>query len=107
MLKISYVYYNITVLKLCSISFHRSVTHEQMYDGQQLEETQSAHSIGIVENPLYADNEVGLDEPRFAALSAKEKEEEVNLNNIIMLLVIHIIVKWGIKLLCRPHMVET
>ena len=28
-----------------------------MYDEQQLEETQSAHSIGIVENPLYVEEE--------------------------------------------------
>lgn len=47
-----------------------------MYDEQQLDETQSAHSIGVVENPLYAEDE-GSFEPRFSALSAKEKEAEV------------------------------
>ena len=48
-----------------------------MYDQQTLDETQSAHSIGVVENPLYADDEGGF-EPTFAALSAKEKEAEVS-----------------------------
>ena len=52
-----------------------------MYDEQALDETQSAHSIGVVENPLYADDEGGF-EPTFAALSAKEKEAEVSCVNI-------------------------
>ncbi len=38
----------------------------------------SGHSIGIVENPLFADND-GLEEmPSYAALSAKEKAAEVS-----------------------------
>lgn len=55
----------------------RETSHERMYDEQQLDETQSAHSIGVVENPLYADEEGGF-EPSFATLSAKEKEAEVS-----------------------------
>lgn len=49
-----------------------------MYDEQTLDETQSSQSIGIVENPLYAEDEGGLQMPSFAALSAKEKEAEVS-----------------------------
>lgn len=48
-----------------------------MYDEQTLDETQSSQSIGIVENPLYAEDEGGF-QPSFAALSAKEKEAEVS-----------------------------
>ena len=48
-----------------------------MIDEHTLDETQSSHSIGVVENPLYAEDE-GF-EPRFAALSAKEKEAEVSI----------------------------
>lgn len=40
------------------------------------DDAQSHHSIGIVENPLYAEQE-GFDTPSYAALSAKEKEAEV------------------------------
>ena len=36
---------------------YRPPSHERMYDEQQLEETQSAHSIGVVENPLYVEEE--------------------------------------------------
>ena len=39
-----------------------------------MEESRSAHSIGIVENPLYAEDEAG---PTFSGLAAKEKEAEV------------------------------
>lgn len=38
------------------------------------EESRSTHSIGIVENPLYAEDEAG---PTYAGLTAKEKEAEV------------------------------
>lgn len=48
-----------------------------MRDDQQLDETLSSHSIGVVENPLYAEDE-GTFEPSFAALSAKEKAAEVS-----------------------------
>ena len=61
-----------TLITLC-----RPVSHERMYDEQTLTETQSAMSIGVVENPLYAEDEVGF-QPSFAALSAKEKEAEVS-----------------------------
>lgn len=44
---------------------------------EQLDETLSSHSIGVVENPLYAEDE-GAFEPSFAALSAKEKAAEVS-----------------------------
>lgn len=54
----------------------RPVTHERMYDEQTLDEVQSAHSIGIVENPLYAEDEGGF-QPSFAVLSAKEKDADV------------------------------
>ena len=54
-----------------------SCRNEQLYDEQQLDETQSAHSIGVVENPLYAEDE-GTFQPSFAALSAKEKAAEVS-----------------------------
>ena len=47
-----------------------------MYDEQTLDETRSSQSIGVVENPLYAEDE-GF-QPSFAALSAKEKEAEVS-----------------------------
>lgn len=43
------------------------------------DDIQSRHSIGIVENPLYAEND-DLDTPSYAALSEKEKEAEVNLH---------------------------
>lgn len=56
---------------------YRPVSHERMYDEQTLTETQSSQSIGIVENPLYAEDEGGF-QPSFAALSAKEKEAEVS-----------------------------
>ena len=39
-----------------------------------MEESRSAHSIGIVENPLYAEDEAG---PTYSHLAAKEKEAEV------------------------------
>ena len=39
-----------------------------------MEESRSAHSVGIVENPLYAEDEAG---PTYADLTAKEKEAEV------------------------------
>ena len=39
-----------------------------------MEQSRSQHSIGIVENPLYAEDEAG---PTYAGLAAKEKESEV------------------------------
>ena len=39
-----------------------------------MEQSRSQHSIGIVENPLYAEDEAG---PTYAGLTAKEKESEV------------------------------
>ena len=39
-----------------------------------IEDSRSAHSIGIVENPLYAEDEAG---PTYSGLAAKEKESEV------------------------------
>ncbi len=38
----------------------------------------SGHSIGIVENPLFADNDGLEDMPSYATLSAKEKAAEVS-----------------------------
>lgn len=40
-----------------------------------MEETRSGHSIGIVENPLYAEEEG--EQLRYSDLSAKDKEAEV------------------------------
>lgn len=63
--------------KHLNVATGRDVTHDRAYDEQQLDETQSAHSIGVVENPLYAEDE-GTFTPSFATLSAKEKEAEVS-----------------------------
>jgi hypothetical protein len=41
-----------------------------------MEESRSQHSIGIVENPLYAEDEAG---PTYAGLTAREKESEVRI----------------------------
>ncbi len=44
----------------------------------------SGHSIGIVENPLFADNDGLEDMPSYATLSAKEKAAEVsNMHSIL------------------------
>lgn len=51
----------------------RTKTHEHMLDDQ--DDTHSAHSIGIVENPLYAEQE-DYNTPSYATL--KEKEAEVS-----------------------------
>ena len=51
----------------------RQFQHEQMLD--DMEETRSGHSIGIVENPLYAEEEG--EQLRYSDLSAKDKEAEV------------------------------
>lgn len=51
----------------------RAKTHEQMLDDQ--DDGYSTHSIGIVENPLYADQE-DYNTPSYANL--KEKEAEVS-----------------------------
>lgn len=42
-----------------------------------IEESRSQHSIGIVENPLYAEDEAG---PTYAGLAAREKESEVHIS---------------------------
>lgn len=46
-----------------------------------IEESRSGHSIGIVENPLYAEEEEGQ---KFSNLMAKEKQAEVCIVIIIM-----------------------
>lgn len=51
----------------------RARTHEQMLDDQ--DDLHSTHSIGIVENPLYAEQEE-YNTPSYATL--KEKEAEVS-----------------------------
>lgn len=55
----------------CLVSLHRQYQHEQMLDDM---DTQSGHSIGIVENPLYAEDEGGL---QYSSTPAKDKEAEV------------------------------
>lgn len=53
-----------------------NLPHQLMDDQDDI--SVSGHSIGIVENPLFADND-GLEEmPSYAALSAKEKAAEVS-----------------------------
>ncbi len=53
-----------------------NMPHQLMNDQDDI--SVSGHSIGIVENPLFADND-GLEEmPSYAALSAKEKAAEVS-----------------------------
>jgi hypothetical protein len=51
------MYNAILITSILSHIPYRPPAHERMYDEQQLEETQSAHSIGIVENPLYVEEE--------------------------------------------------
>ena len=48
----------------------------------------SGHSVGIVENPLFADDDTGGSGPTYAALRAKEKkkEAEVSINQCCTLL---------------------
>lgn len=46
---------------------------------QDLEDVHSVHSIGVVENPLYADQE-DYEGPTYAGLAKKEKELEVSCN---------------------------
>lgn len=53
----------------CNYMFLRTRTTEQMLDDQ--DDARSAHSIGIVENPLYSDQEE-YDTPSYASLRAKE-----------------------------------
>ena len=48
--------------------------HERMLD-QDLDDVHSVHSIGVVENPLYADQE-DYEGPTYAGLQKKEKELE-------------------------------
>ena len=43
-------------------------------------ETQSTRSIGIVENPLYAEPEEIMEMPTYSTLSAKEMEADVCLD---------------------------
>lgn len=61
-----------------------------------MEESRSAHSIGIVENPLYAEDEAGPT-VTYSGLAAKEKEAEVcitcsiiHINEVGVLLYPHI-----------------
>lgn len=54
----------------------RPRTHEQMLDDQ--DDLRSTHSIGIVENPLYAEQEE-YNTPSYATL--KEKEAEVRVTS--------------------------
>ena len=46
------------------------------------------HSAGIVENPLYAENDDLDSSPTYAALRAKEKEAEVSHSCPILLVII-------------------
>lgn len=62
---------------LCLYLTFSDVPHQLMDDQ---DDAQSRHSIGIVENPLYAEQE-GFETPTYAGLSAKEKEAEVGLVN--------------------------
>ena len=66
----------LSVVQLCSLHFSRDTHHERMLDDQ--DDARSAHSIGIVENPLYADQDES-GEPSYANLASKEKEAEVRL----------------------------
>lgn len=54
------IIYKLTFIHVSISSLRRDVIHDRMYDEQQLEETRSAHSIGIVENPLYAEEDGGF-----------------------------------------------
>ena len=68
----------VPVCYIIIVTPYRPVSHERMYDEQTLDETRSSQSIGIVDNPLYAEDEGASFQPSFAALSAKEKEAEVS-----------------------------
>lgn len=59
----------------------RAKTHEQMLDDQ--DDLHSTHSIGIVENPLYAEQE-DYNTPSYATLKEKEAEVRVLFLNSIL-----------------------
>ena len=59
---------------MVSLFYSSSAFHERMLD--DMDDVHSVHSIGVVENPLYADEAYAG--PRYADLDKKDQEAEVS-----------------------------
>ena len=71
-----HTFYFVTFLFYFSSNVPRERMQEDTFDSR------SAHSIGIVENPLYSEeSDMGM--PSFAKLSAKEKADEVRFSSSV------------------------